>query len=158
MNSWDQLRHYLQQRVSAEGYDNWLKSTGFLSQEGGVLSVRVPDTNTRAWLQTEYAQWIRDGIRDLALPIRQISYEFEPVRPADGILPEIEITSTALNPKFTFESFVVGTCNQFAHAAAKSVAEKPSHSYNPLFLYGGVGMGKTHLMHAIGRELVNRFG
>jgi chromosomal replication initiator protein len=158
MNSWDQLRHYLQQRVSAEGYDNWLKSTGFLSQEGGVLSVRVPDTNTRSWLQTEYAQWIRDGIRDLALPVRQINYEFEAVRPADGIMPEIEITSTALNPRFTFESFVVGTCNQFAHAAAKSVAEKPSHSYNPLFLYGGVGMGKTHLMHAIGRELVNRYG
>jgi chromosomal replication initiation ATPase DnaA len=63
-----------------------------------------------------------------------------------------------LNPKFTFETFVVGACNQFAHAAARSVATNPSRSYNPLFLYGGVGMGKTHLMHAIGRELMDKFG
>src|ERR1019366_581432 len=69
---------------------------------------------------------------------------------------EADVSSSALNPKFTFDSFVVGACNQFAHAAAKSVATNPSRSYNPLFLYGGVGMGKTHLMHAIGRELIDR--
>ena len=63
-----------------------------------------------------------------------------------------------LNPKFTFDTFVVGACNQFAHAAARSVATNPSRSYNPLFIYGGVGMGKTHLMHAIGRELIDKFG
>ena len=65
--------------------------------------------------------------------------------------------SGSLNPKFTFDTFVVGACNQFAHAAARSVATNPSRSYNPLFLYGGVGMGKTHLMHAIGRELMDKF-
>ncbi len=91
-------------------------------------------------------------------------YETSPARAAapsfapDSPVPDLESTSTPLNPKFTFETFVVGACNQFAHAAAKSVATNPSHSYNPLFLYGGVGMGKTHLMHAIGRELVSRFG
>jgi chromosomal replication initiator protein len=71
---------------------------------------------------------------------------------------DLDATASLLNPKFTFESFVVGACNQFAHAAARSVASNPSRSYNPLFLYGGVGMGKTHLMHAIGRELIDRFG
>jgi chromosomal replication initiator protein len=75
-----------------------------------------------------------------------------------GPLPQRSNLASALNPKFTFDSFVVGTCNQFAAAAAKSVADNPSRSYNPLFLYGGVGMGKTHLMHAIGRQLIDRFG
>ena len=70
----------------------------------------------------------------------------------------LEAPASSLNPKFTFDTFVVGACNQFAHAAARSVATNPSRSYNPLFLYGGVGMGKTHLMHAIGRELMDKFG
>ena len=65
--------------------------------------------------------------------------------------------SVSLNPKFTFDSFVVGSCNQFAHAAAHAVATNPSRTYNPLFIYGGVGMGKTHLMHAIGRSLVDHY-
>jgi chromosomal replication initiator protein len=163
MNSWDQLRNYLQQRVTTEGYDNWLKNTSFLNEEGGTLTVLVQDRDTRSWLETEYAQAIRDGVRELALPVREILYATDqnravraPVLP-DNTISEVEITATALNPKFTFDTFVVGACNQFAHAAAKSVAQNPSRSYNPLFLYGGVGMGKTHLMHAIGRELVSRF-
>ena len=64
-------------------------------------------------------------------------------------------TSISLNPRFTFDSFVVGSCNQFAHAAAQAVVTNPSRTYNPLFIYGGVGMGKTHLMHAIGRSMVD---
>jgi chromosomal replication initiator protein len=165
MNSWDQIRSYLQKKVSAEGYDNWLKSTAFLGQDAGILSVSVPDRDTRSWLETEYAQSIRDGIRELALPVRQVMYETEPTARtrgslpvAEAAIPEMDVTTAVLNPRFTFDTFVVGACNQFAHAAAKSVATNPSHSYNPLFLYGGVGMGKTHLMHAIGRELVSRYG
>jgi chromosomal replication initiator protein len=72
-------------------------------------------------------------------------------------LPDGDSLASALNPKFSFETFVVGSCNRFAHAAARSVADHPARSYNPLFLYGGVGMGKTHLMHAIGRELMDRY-
>ena len=165
MNSWDQIRNRLQHRLSVEGYNNWLKATTFLGLDGNTLSVSVPDADTRSWLESEYAQPIRESIRELALPIRQIIYETEIGRTGqitasttDIPIPEMEITSAVLNPKFTFETFVVGACNQFAHAAAKSVATNPSHSYNPLFLYGGVGMGKTHLMHAIGRELIHRFG
>jgi chromosomal replication initiator protein len=165
MNSWDQIRSYLQQKVSAEGYDNWLKGTSFIAQDGNTLTVSVPDRDTRSWLETEYAQKIQDCCRDLSLPIRQIIYRTEPGKGApvppqmDMAITDLDATGTPLNPKFTFDTFVVGACNQFAHAAAKAVATNPiSHSYNPLFLYGGVGMGKTHLMHAIGRELMNRFG
>src|SRR5581483_8331343 len=129
-----------------------------------TLYVATPDRETRTWLETEYAGHIRAAIRDLGLPVRHVSFEAkapsgstnQALAAVDGTEPEGR--ASALNPKFTFGSFVVGACNQFAAAAAKSVAENPSRSYNPLFLYGGVGMGKTHLMHAIGRELTDRFG
>jgi chromosomal replication initiator protein len=166
MNYWDQLRNYLQTKISTQEYDNWLRGALFLSQEGGTLAVAVPDRETRDWVEREYDPLVRDGIRDLMLPIRSVSYQVEATRGArnqalevlDGGTPEPEINKALLNPKFTFDSFVVGTCNQFAHAAAKAVATNPSRRYNPLFLYGGVGMGKTHLMHAIGRELMSNFG
>lgn len=166
MNFWDQIRDYLRQKVSTESYENWLKGTACVSTEGDTLFVSVPDRETRAWLETEFAGLVRNAIRDLKLAVRHVTYEAVPARGAhnqamaavsDGA-SEPESALSALNPKFTFNSFVVGACNQFAHAAARSVATNPSRSYNPLFLYGGVGMGKTHLMHAIGRELIEKFG
>ena len=163
MNFWDQILAYLQQNVSHEGYENWLKGTAFVGMEGDTLCVSVPDRETRTWLETEYSAVVRNGIRHLALPVRHVSYESLPARGAmnqalEAVNSDLEAGTSALNPKFTFNSFVVGACNQFAHAAARSVATNPSRSYNPLFLYGGVGMGKTHLMHAIGRELMDKFG
>ena len=163
MNFWDQIRSYLQQKISPESYENWLSGTSFAGLDGDTLFVSVPDNDTRAWLETEFGGVVRKGIRDLGLPINAISYEAQPAK-RDGSrflppseTPEIEAAVNPLNPKFTFRTFVVGACNQFAHAAAQSVATNPSRSYNPLFIYGGVGMGKTHLMHAIGRELCDRF-
>src|ERR1017187_2358858 len=164
MNYWDHVRNYLQEKVSAEGFDNWLKGTAQVGHEGDTLYVSVPDRETRAWLETEYSSLIAAGIEELGLGLRRGSYETTVPRGAQATAPaswgssEADASSSALNPKFTFDSFVVGACNQFAHAAAKSVATNPSRSYNPLFLYGGVGMGKTHLMHAIGRELIDRHG
>jgi chromosomal replication initiator protein len=165
MNYWDQIRDYLQGRVSPEGYDNWLKGASFLGVEGETLSVSVPDRETQTWLETEYSSLIRAGIQELALPVGHLSYESATIRGKQNQAlaavengHEIDTNTSLLNPKFTFDSFVVGNCNQFAHAAAQSVATNPSRSYNPLFLYGGVGMGKTHLMHAIGRALMDRFG
>jgi len=117
---------------------------------------------TRQWMQQEYAGEVWSAIRDLDLPLTQVLYEYvssqEKIGGAAesnseiGILPYVN-----LNPKFTFETFVVGSCNQFAHAAAKAVATIPSKKYNPLLIYGGVGMGKTHLMHAIGRTLMDQY-
>lgn len=163
MNFWDQLRHYLQQKVSQESYENWLRGTAFAGLSGDTLFVSVPDRETRAWLETEYSALVRSGIKELGLPVKQVVFEAKAAKEGPPVVAgpaentDGEARMSALNPKFTFETFVVGSCNQFAAAAAKSVAENPSRSYNPLFLYGGVGMGKTHLMHAIGRELTDRF-
>jgi chromosomal replication initiator protein len=142
--------------------ENWLKNALFEGVDGRTLLVSVPDSATRAWLETEYAGLIHSGIRDLNLPLNEVSYQAhaehaaraQGVAVGDGAGHDGESPASLLNPKFTFDSFVVGACNQFAHAAARSVATNPSRSYNPLFLYGGVGMGKTHLMHAIGRDLI----
>jgi chromosomal replication initiator protein len=162
MNYWDQIRDYIRSKTSEESYDNWLSGTSFAEVSGDTLFVAVPDRGTRAWLEREYTALVRSAIEVLGLPLRQVAYEPVPVRNTqEQAVTTVENTDSDngvanLNPKFTFDSFVVGACNQFAHAAARSVATNPSRSYNPLFLYGGVGMGKTHLMHAIGRELMDK--
>jgi chromosomal replication initiator protein len=163
MNPWDRIRNYLQQKVSAESYDNWLKGAVHLRTEGATLFVSVPDRETRTILEKEYSALVRSARLELGLPFEHVCYEVQLIQGAKNqALAAVEggelESILNLNPKFTFDTFVVGACNQFAHAAARSVATTPSRSYNPLFLYGGVGMGKTHLMHAIGRELMDKFG
>src|SRR6202162_1229178 len=151
MNPWDQIKKLLATKISNAAYENWLTKTSFLRSENGVLWVLVPDDITKEWMQEEYAGEVWSAIRDLNLAFHQVIYQTESTKPGpkpahnnnDGeptFAPPIN-----LNPKFTFDSFVVGSCNQFAHAAAQAVASMPSKSYNPLFIYGGVGMGKTHL-------------
>lgn len=167
MNDWNLVKDKLHSRLSEESYQNWISRTTFLRADQQVLYVSVPDHQTLKWLRSEYGDMVRSIIRDLDLNVDEIEYQVEksrvPVlstsvnadddddsRGRDGA----DSPLTSLNPKFTFESYVVGSSNQFAAAAARSVAMNPSRSYNPLFIYGGVGMGKTHLMHAIGRSLV----
>jgi chromosomal replication initiator protein len=163
MNVWEQIREHLQKKVSTESYNNWLRATSLIGIEGDTVFVSAPDRETRAWLESEYTPIVRAAIHDLGLGVRHVSYECSPA-PGKPPAPipantdsEWESTNHPLNSKFTFDSFVVGASNQFAHAAAKSVAKNPSRSYNPLFIYGGVGMGKTHLMHAIGRSLIDHY-
>jgi len=181
MNIWDQILERLQLKLSRQTYENWLANTSYRGLEERVLYVSVPDRETAGWLETELARVVKDTVRELELPVSRVSYQAEPPRgsvnqalaslepimpaavpvlpgmPGPAAPPEAESQSNSLNPKFSFETFVVGSCNRFAHAAARSVADRPARSYNPLFLYGGVGMGKTHLMHAIGRELMDRY-
>ena len=164
MNSWEQIKKLISGNISLEAYENWLSKTFFLRADGAKLWVSVPDAATRDWIEQEYAPQIWSATRTLNLAVKQIVYEIQgslpagPVKTASDEKPEIVFSpSISLNPKFTFDSFVVGSCNQFAHAAAQAVASSPSRTYNPLFIYGGVGMGKTHLMHAIGRSLTDRY-
>jgi chromosomal replication initiator protein len=162
-NPWLEAKRQLERKLSAESYENWIARTDYAGADGRTLLVSAPDTNTVAYLQDEYAHQIDATVRALGLGFDQVHLVVRnttatsapglPGATSDG-LSEIESPIT-LNPNFTFDTFVVGSCNQFAHAAAQSVAEFPSRRYNPLYIYGGVGMGKTHLMHAIGRALLN---
>jgi chromosomal replication initiator protein len=161
MNAWDEIKQELSKRISAEAFQNWVARTSFRGLTDGRLRVDVPDELTREWLQTEYAGHVQAIIREGNLAVSQVTYEatagngFEPGPSTEPLGPA---PACQLNPRFSFENFVVGSCNQFAHAAARAVATMPSRTYNPLFIYGGVGMGKTHLMHAIGRTLLEKHG
>jgi chromosomal replication initiator protein len=172
MNTWELIKQRLASKLSSEAFDNWLARTKLLEQNHESISVDVPDEAAKLWIEGEYADDVRAAIRELNLAVRSVSYHVNgngtnghagghsiSDRGAFQHLGSGDVTFATphshLNPRFTFERFVVGSCNQFAHAAAKAVATMPSRSYNPLFIYGGVGMGKTHLMHAIGHFLLN---
>lgn len=154
---WDLVKEQLAGRLSAESYQNWILRAKFAGVANKILSVAVPDEGTAVFLEDEYGLQINALVRTLGMGIESVAFMVDGSRPgsAGERGPELESPIT-LNPKFTFDSFVVGACNQFAHAAAQAVAIDPSRRYNPLYLYGGVGMGKTHLMHAIGRALIAR--
>jgi chromosomal replication initiator protein len=164
MNPWDRIKHELEAKLSPESYQNWIGRTFFARLEGSTLSVTAPDESTKRWLESEYAGQVVLIARQLSLGIERVEYELANAshnysqNQASRMAEPVELDPppvSQLNQKFSFDSFVVGACNQFAHAAARSVATNPSRSYNPLFIYGGVGMGKTHLMHAIGRALID---
>ncbi|MFL6463487.1 MAG: chromosomal replication initiator protein DnaA [Bryobacteraceae bacterium] len=171
---WEQIKSLLAVKLGEGAYQNWISRTTLGAMRDGDLTVRVPDQTTETWIRQEYSSQIRSAIQDLNLPVRRVSYEIEelPARVTPARAPAVENTSTNqfqmsepifentvtwLNPRLTFDTYVVGSSNQLAHAAAQAVAKMPSRSYNPLFIYGGVGIGKTHLMHAIGRSLLDHY-
>jgi chromosomal replication initiator protein len=182
-NMWDQIKERFSNTLSTEAYQNWIARTHLNTQQGGVLVVNVPDETTRQWIQQEYSSHIRRFVTELDLPVERVEYslpseaeqtEAEQSKGADSAFAAQQLPSTHssvdrpaelmfenpaswLNPRLTFDTYVVGSCNQLAHAAATAVAKMPSRSYNPLFIYGGTGIGKTHLMHAIGRSLLDNY-
>jgi chromosomal replication initiator protein len=159
MNLWDQLLARLETKLNRHSFATWFRPTTFVDASADRLVVRVPSAQFRDWLNRNYLAVITETLEELGHSGLQVSFETEPLRepaPVDSKQERDAPSATALNPKYTFESFVVGSSNQFAHAAARAVAEIPSKSYNPLFLYGGVGLGKTHLMHAIGHYIYAR--
>jgi chromosomal replication initiator protein len=164
LDSWERIKLVLAEKITPQAYQNWVLRTSLESELDGALRVLVPDEVTKDFLEQEYAREIQSAIAQLSLTAKKVVYVPSAVAHRDSTPAPVETISTGepmftaaaaqLNPKLRFENFVVGSCNQFAHAAARAVASSPSRSYNPLFIYGGVGMGKTHLMHAIGRALM----
>jgi chromosomal replication initiator protein len=155
---WDDVLARVEGKVNRHSFATWFRPTSYLAQEGSTLRIGVPNAQFREWLSKNYKGILQEALREAGQPQLQIVFEElgeEAPAPATST-PGPERESSSLNPKYTFESFVVGSSNQFAHAAARAVAEIPSKSYNPLFIYGGVGLGKTHLMHAIGHYIQAR--
>jgi chromosomal replication initiator protein len=159
MNLWDQVLARLETKLNRHSFATWFRPTTFVDFSGTRLAVRVPNAQFKDWLSKNYLAVITEALVELDHPNLELAFETEVKASPTAHMVDVEReppTGTVLNPKYTFESFVVGSSNQFAHAAARAVAEIPSKSYNPLFLYGGVGLGKTHLMHAIGQYIQAR--
>ena len=165
-NIWDQVLTRIETKVNHHTYCTWFKPTLFLADEGHVIRVRIPNRLFRDWLTKHYsavldealAEVNREGcalefISDESSPVAEVIPEEPPMLEEFGDREDPQPGSLA--PRYSFDTFIVGPSNQFAHAACRAVAEAPSRSYNPLFIYGGVGLGKTHLMHAIGHYVVN---
>lgn len=157
MDTWQRVLDVVEKKINQQSYNTWFKPTELIKHDDKALFVRVPNAFFQDWLN-DHIDVVVDAARLAGIGDINVVYITEkppadPVpAPSQGRL-DFESIDNTLNPKYTFDTFVVGSSNQFAHAAALAVGEKPSKAYNPLFLYGGVGLGKTHLMHAIGHMI-----
>ena len=169
---WDQVLARIETKVNQHIYSTWFKPTSFVADDGHLLRIRVPNALFSDWLNKHYSAVLTEALAEVNRPGCVVAFVTED---GDGdraktVPPSSKSTALAspppepedivagsagsLAPRYSFDTFIVGPSNQFAHAACRAVAEAPSRSYNPLFIYGGVGLGKTHLMHAIGHYVL----
>ncbi|WP_379970846.1 chromosomal replication initiator protein DnaA [Ectobacillus sp. sgz5001026] len=163
---WDQTLQQLQKKVSKPSFETWLKSTKAYSLKKNDLTITAPNEFARDWLESHYSELISETLYHVTgeeldvrfiIPQSQTEEDFDYTPPNRRKINNDEpnqFKPSMLNPKYTFDTFVIGSGNRFAHAASLAVAEAPAKAYNPLFIYGGVGLGKTHLMHAIGHYVI----
>ena len=177
--NWQNVRALLQKELGAGVFNNWMSSLHYINCEEGKVTFHVPSSFIANWIETNYSEIIKKFFRKEGLNVDTLSFEFgnkqgeqkelensaeEITLKRDKVLSkaisinstDIELPSSPLDKRFTFDRFVVGKPNELAHAAARRVADGGSVTFNPLFLYGGVGLGKTHLMHAIAWQTKNR--
>jgi chromosomal replication initiator protein len=164
---WNNALANIEKKISKPSFETWLKSTKAHSLQGDTLTVTAPNEFARDWLEERYSQLIAGILYDITgeeLGVKFIIPQNQNEMEDDLPLPQKrnikdddhqELPLNMLNPKYTFDTFVIGSGNRFAHAASLAVAEAPAKAYNPLFIYGGVGLGKTHLMHAIGHYVLD---
>jgi chromosomal replication initiator protein len=156
---WENILEKLKNELSKPSYDTWIASTRLLDFTNNKLTIGVPNEFAKEWLENRYLGLIKTTIQNyLNSPVNLIfvaEQDLDNQVGPDGL--NFGLLSHTLNPKYTFDTFVIGNGNRFAHAAALAVAESPAKSYNPLFLYGGSGLGKTHLMHAISHVITKKY-
>jgi len=159
----------LRERLDEHSYKNWFSQTNFEALEDACLVVSVPSQFFADWLRDHYLETVTECVSEVRPDLSEVRFKpatdsasslagtpaqvFTPRRKSPVSAPHQE----GLNPRYTFDRFVVGASNRFAHAAAKAVAQSPSRAYNPLFLYGGTGLGKTHLMQATGHDILEHY-
>jgi chromosomal replication initiator protein len=161
---WSSILKQIEDKLDPKELKTWFGPTRQvqLDDDAGapVLTISVPSRVFADWIQSRHGDLLAREAAAAGYPGLQIRFEASSAQPAALPAPSAAVPAPVerrvANPRFTFDTFVVGSSNQFAHAAARAVAESPSRSYNPLFLYGGVGLGKTHLMHAIAQEILQR--
>src|SRR6188474_3534527 len=169
---WDQVLGRIETKVNRHSFYTWFRPTSFVADGGGAITVRVPNQLFKDWLTKHYSLILSEALAEVRRPGTSVLFVAEGTSVAQPPPPETITSPEAfeleppppagapatapggLNPRYTFDTFIVGPSNQFAHAACRAVAEAPSRSYNPLFIYGGVGLGKTHLMHAVGQYVL----
>jgi len=164
---WNKALSTIETKISKPSFETWLKSTKAHSLQGDTLTITAPNEFARDWLEERYSQLIAGILYEITgeelsvrfiIPQNQREEEINLPTPSIKAKKEEDVTElpqSLLNPKYLFDTFVIGSGNRFAHAASLAVAEAPAKAYNPLFIYGGVGLGKTHLMHAIGHYVLD---
>jgi chromosomal replication initiator protein len=167
---WNDVLARIETKVNRFSYHTWFRHTSLARDDGQTLTIRVTDPGVVDWLTKHYTVIIEEALAEVGRAGAILKYQADtspdapapdPVREPDAAGDDPDNIAEAvdpggLSPRYSFETFIVGASNQFAHAACRAVAEAPSRSYNPLFLYGGVGLGKTHLMHAIGHYVLTQ--
>lgn len=159
--TWAKIQDRLRGDIGNDNVDLWLRPVEAVSIENRLLRLKVPNKFFTEWIKEHYQHKIGGILKDLTG--EEIALEYDVAKDLRGILPrtdpieearpQSEFTLSELNPRYTFGTFVVGASNRFAHATAEAVAKSPGRQFNPFFIYGGVGLGKTHLMHAIGHAV-----
>lgn len=161
---WQEALGRLKSRISNQSFEIWLKPLTAVRCDQSTLVVEVPHAFFQEWIQDHFGEELLQSLRQVSPEIQQVRFEvnenLEVASPEQPSLPlgppKSAAAHPALNPRYTFEHFVVGRSNQFAHAACQAVAEQRPRRYNPLFIYGGVGLGKTHLLNAVGHRILER--
>jgi chromosomal replication initiator protein len=158
LNPWTQILQAIRKNIDRNSFETWFEPTMYIGQEGNSLYIKVPNSYFKDWLCFHYGSLINECSKKLFEKFFEIKYIYEEKStsfmrrsPQERRMRSESLLNPNLNPNYTFDTFVVGSCNQFAHAASTAVAKNPAHSYNPLYIYGGAGLGKTHLMNAIGQ-------